>query len=74
MGVGTQGVTIEEININESDPGKMCRVCFGIYQMNELTTVFKIFPNRCHTFFPNPRHPLHAHSTVAIKKMDHSLY
>ena len=24
-----QGVTIEEININESDPGKMCRVYFG---------------------------------------------
>ena len=36
--------------------------------LKELTSVFKILPNRVHNFFPNPRHPLHAHSTANLKE------
>ena len=32
--------------------------------LKELTSAVKILPNRVHNFFPNPRHPLHAHSTA----------
>ena len=34
--------------------------------LKELTSVFKILPYRVHIFFPNPRHPLHAHSTANL--------